>query len=156
MKFDLLLILTIASQGATVLGFAYGLFWLERYRKQKIMEHQSDNARKALDHLVAVEENIDHLFNTLPEAEQIKILHSTLPKALRELYKELLLLKQIPGVPPKIHLIERLGDVDTKAGKVKTQVAIDMLKQVFASVGGYKQQCAELKELLIRIYILRA
>jgi hypothetical protein len=147
-------LLALGSQMSLISGFIYGLFWLERYRKQKIVEHQSNDAKKGLKELVLIEESLDKLF-TGTESEQHEALTKRLPRALRELYNALLLLKELPGVGEKLYFVERLSDT-IAANKMQPEIASSVINQLFTTQGGYKQECKELKEYLIRIYVLRA
>ncbi len=146
--------LSVGAQVSAASGFIYGLFWLERYRKQKIVENQSTDAKQALEHLVIVEESLDTIFEGT-EAEQKEVLLKKLPQSLREMYIALLLLKNLPGIAQTLPLLEELGDI-VAHNKAHPDVAVRKIKQVFASRGNYKQECKELKEHLIRIYVLRA
>jgi hypothetical protein len=153
MVFNWLDLLSIGAQISIISGFVYGFFWLERYRKQKVVEHQSDDAKKGLEHLVLIEEALDKLF-TGTDAEQKEVLAKKLPHALREEYNALLLLKELPGISEKLHLMEHLSETLIST-KTQPEVAISMIQQIFAPVGGYKQECKELKERLVQIYVLR-
>ena len=146
--------LSIGAQVSAAMGFIYGLFWLERYRKQKIVENQSNDAKKALEQLVIVEESLDKIFEGT-EAEQKEVLVKKLPQSLREMYIALLLLKNLPGIAETLPLLEELGDI-VAHHKKNPEAAVHKIKQVFAVRGDYKQECKELKEHLIRIYVLRA
>jgi hypothetical protein len=154
MVFKWLDLLSIGAQISIISGFVYGFFWLERYRKQKVVEHQSDDAQKGLEQLVLIEESLDKIFSGT-DIEQKEALFKRLPHALREEYNALLLLKELPGISEKLHLIEHLSEtlVNTQH---QPEVAVSMIQQIFAPVGGYKQECKELKERLVQIYVMRA
>jgi hypothetical protein len=148
--------LNIAAQLSTVGGFAYALFWLERYRKQKQLENHSDNARKALDQLVLLEEAVDTLFSNGDTApENNIILHKSLPVILRELYKILLLLRSIPNIPEQIQLIEKLSDAVADKDE-QPRIAITKVYAIYGPHGGYKNASQKLKALLLRIYTLNS
>ena len=145
--------LMLASQLSTVLGFVYGLLWLERYRKQKVLEHYTDNARKGLDEIVMLEEMLDTLFADSHEDVAV-ILHKSLPNTLRELYKALLLLKDLPGISGQVKLFEKLSDVVINADTTP-DVTLTNISQIYVPYGGYKQASKELKTRLLDIYVLR-
>lgn len=148
--------LNIAAQLSTVGGFAYALFWLERYRKQKTIENHSDCARKALDQLVLLEEAVDTLFSNADAAsESVTILHKSLPVILRELYKVLLLLRSLPDIPEQIQLIEKLSDAVADKDE-QVRVTINKVGAIYGPYGGYRHASQKLKELLLRIYSFNA
>jgi hypothetical protein len=110
--------------------------------------------KKGLEQLVLIEESLDKIFSGT-DIEQKEALFKRLPHALREEYNALLLLKELPGISEKLHLIEHLSEtlVNTQH---QPEVAVSMIQQIFAPVGGYKQECKELKERLVQIYVMRA
>src|SRR5438128_2272639 len=133
MIFNWLNLLSIGAQISIISGFVYGLFWLERYRKQKVVEHQSDDAKRGLEQLVLIEEALDKLC-TGTDDEQKQVLEQRLPSSLRELYNALLLLKGLPGISEKVAFI---GDLSERlaAAKTRPEVAVNMVDQMFASAG---------------------
>jgi len=154
MIFKWLDLLSIGAQISIISGFIFGFFWLERYRKQKVVEHQSDDAKKGLEQLVLIEEALDKIFSGT-EAEQKEVLAKKLPPSLRELYNALLLLKGLPGISEKVTFIGDLSEA-LASTKAQPEVAVHVVSQMFASAGGYKQEFKNLKERLLQIYVLRA
>lgn len=146
--------LSMAAQLSTVFGFAYGLFWLERHRKEKVIEHQSDDAKKALDQLVLIEELLDTLYAG-SHAEQKEALEKRLLSPLRGLYKALLLLKDLPNMKSRVALIGSLSDI-VHDNRAEPESAKAKISQLFTPVGGYKKEFKWLKEYLLQIYTLRA
>lgn len=144
-------LLTIISEVVTILGFVYAFFWISNYKTQKKIDNQIAEARRALDELLSISEELEILFYGR-DKDRYRAL-KTLPFLLKKLKYTLLLLDDRGEITNMFSLMEEL-EKTLLIKEISPQKATDAVKDIL-KYGTYADNLEKLKASLLKIYKLK-
>lgn len=145
-------VLTGLADIATLIGVIYGFRWVHNFKEQTRLEHQSTEARRALDELAEVENAIQVIF-TGTDRERYDAYKQILPIVLNKLRNTLCFLVADPNITGNVKLVDQLMEIIDQFKKNGTDYPTEKIEELLNSTEGHNK-LVQLRALLMQMYKL--
>ncbi|MDR3646216.1 MAG: hypothetical protein P4L22_01605 [Candidatus Babeliales bacterium] len=152
--FQTLVIFVSPIAGITsICGFVYGFYWVRNHKIQQRMDHRSEEARKALDHLFEVKLLLKEAFEG-DACDRKEVLDNRLPILLNNLLNTLFFIKHSQAIEDLKKMLNDLLEAVVSYEDIKnSEIVCSRVKSIIYQ--NNHNRLDDLKIVLLEIYEMK-
>lgn len=149
----LMIIISPIAGTTSICGFLYGFYWIRNHKIQQRMDHRSEEARKALDHLFEVKLLLKEAFEG-DACDRKEVLDNRLPILLNNLLNTLFFIKHSQAIEDLKKMLKDLLEAVLSYENIKnSEIVCNKVKYIIYR--NNKNRLDDLKIVLLEIYEMK-